>query len=185
MLFSRRSILAILCWTCGSSPSGSSLEGRIPCAAGSRTSWPTSCLCSLGFILVPDCRKRYSIFYDPRCCYRFLGSFSSRSMVPKMILRLGFVDLVDHTASSILARRVALPELSEPSGGAHPEFSYIPLSQCKLQAVRLYRTTACDRVWWNCRPLSWASFKLHQTTVVWRRFQSILVWRDPWFRQIA
>ena len=56
-------------------------------------------------------------------------------MVPKMILRLGFVDLVDHIASSILARRVALPELSEPSGGAHPVFSYIPLSQCKLQAV--------------------------------------------------
>ena len=56
-------------------------------------------------------------------------------MVPKMILRLGFVDLVDHIASSILARRVALPEFCEPSGGAHPKFSYIPLSQCKLQAV--------------------------------------------------
>ena len=46
---------------------------------------------------------------------------------------LGFVDLVYHFANSILARLVALSELSEPSGGAHPEFSYIPL--CKQQAV--------------------------------------------------
>ena len=56
-------------------------------------------------------------------------------MVPKMILLLGFVDLVDHIASSILARLVALLELSAPSGGALPEFSFIPLSFCKLQAV--------------------------------------------------
>ena len=56
-------------------------------------------------------------------------------MVPKMILRLGFVDLVYHLASSILARLVAHSELSEPSGRAHREFSYIPLSQCKLQAM--------------------------------------------------
>ena len=56
-------------------------------------------------------------------------------MVPKMILRLGFVDLVDHIASSILVRHVAFSELSAPSGRAHPEFSYIPLSQCKLQAA--------------------------------------------------
>ena len=41
-------------------------------------------------------------------------------MVFKMILLLGFVDLVDHIASSILARLVALSELSAPSGGAHP-----------------------------------------------------------------
>ena len=50
-----------------------------------------------------------------------------------MILRLGFVDLVDHIASSILVRHVAFSEFSAPSGGAHPGFSYIPLSQCKLQ----------------------------------------------------
>ena len=56
-------------------------------------------------------------------------------MVPKMILRLGFVDLVDHIVSSILVRHVALSELSEPSGRAHPVSSYIPLSQCKLQVV--------------------------------------------------
>ena len=30
---------------------------------------------------------------------------------------------------------MALSELSEPSGRAHPEFSYIPSSQCKLQVV--------------------------------------------------
>ena len=56
-------------------------------------------------------------------------------MVPKMILRLGFLDLVDHVASLILGRLVAFSELSAPSGGAPPEFSYIPFSQCKLQAV--------------------------------------------------
>ena len=56
-------------------------------------------------------------------------------MVPKMILRLGFVDLVDHIASSILVRHVALSELTELFGGAHPVSSYIPLSQCKLQVV--------------------------------------------------
>ena len=56
-------------------------------------------------------------------------------MAPKMILLLGFVDLVDHIATSTLARIVVLSELSEFSGRAHPSFSYIPLSQCKLQAV--------------------------------------------------
>ena len=72
-------------------------------------------------------------------CILLLVTFSDRSMVPKMvpkmILRLGFVDLADHIASSILARLVALSELSEPSGRVHPEFSYMPLSQCKLQVV--------------------------------------------------
>ena len=67
-------------------------------------------------------------------------------MVPKMILRLGFADLTDHISSSILARLVALLESSEPSGRAHPKFSYVQLSQCKLQAV-LWRAVACDRVW--------------------------------------
>ena len=95
-------------------------------------------------------------------------------MVPKMILRLGFVDLVNHVASSILARRVALPGLSEPSGGAHPEFSYVPLSQCKLQTVccteRLHVTVSGE-----IADLSlWASIKLHQNTVVRRRFQVFL-----------
>ena len=52
-----------------------------------------------------------------------------------MILRLRFVDLVDHIASSILVQHVVLSEFSEPSGRAHPEFSYIPLSQRKLGAV--------------------------------------------------
>ena len=79
-------------------------------------------------ILLLDCRKRYSRFCNPLCCYRFLRNFSNRSMVPKMILRLGFVNLVDHIAGSILVRHVAFSELSAPSGRAHPEFSHIPLS---------------------------------------------------------
>ena len=62
-------------------------------------------------------------------------NFFNRLMVPMMILRLGFVDPVDHIASSISARHVARPELSELSGRAHPVFSYVPLSQIKLQAV--------------------------------------------------
>ena len=86
------------------------------------------------------------IFCDPRCCYRFPRNFSSRLMVPKMILRLDFADLTDHTSSSILARLVALLEFSENSGRAHPKFSYVQLSQCKLHAV-LWRAVACDRVW--------------------------------------
>ena len=49
-------------------------------------------------ILLLDCRKRQvlRLFCDPRCCYRFPRNFSSRLLVPKKILRLGFVDLADH-----------------------------------------------------------------------------------------
>ena len=40
-------------------------------------------------------------FCNPRCCYKFPRNSSDRLMGPKMILRLGFVDLVHHIASSI------------------------------------------------------------------------------------
>ena len=86
-------------------------------------------------VLLLDCRKELQNCCDPRYCYRFLRNFSNRSMVPKMILLLGFVDLADHIASSFVARLVALSELSAPSGRAHPEFSFIPVSQNKLQAM--------------------------------------------------
>ena len=87
-------------------------------------------------ILVLDCTKRYSSCSVIHSVVTdFTVNFSNRSMVPKMILRLGFVDLVDHIASSISARLVTLSESSELPGRAHPEFSYIPLSQCTLQAV--------------------------------------------------
>ena len=86
-------------------------------------------------VLLLDCRKRYSRYSVIQCCYRFHRNFSNRSMVPKMILRLGFVDLVDRIASAFFARIVVLSELSEPSGGAHPVSSSIPLSQCKPQVV--------------------------------------------------
>ena len=52
-----------------------------------------------------------------------------------MILRLGLVDLVDRCANSLGVQPVAFSESSAPSGRAHPVFSYIPLAQCKLQAV--------------------------------------------------
>ena len=52
--------------------------------------------------LLLDCRKRYSRkFCNPRCCYKFPRNSSNRLMVPKMILRLDFVNLVDRIASSI------------------------------------------------------------------------------------
>ena len=125
----------------------------------------------------------FQIFCVPTCCYRFHGNFSSRSMIPKMIFHLGFVDLVDHVASSISARHVVLSELSQFFGTAHPRFSYIPLSQCKQQECcgeRLHVTVfgkiaslSLDRAP-NC-------INIHFL----RAFPSILVWRDPWFRQIA
>ena len=65
-------------------------------------------------------KKVLQLFCGPWCCYRFPRNFSSHLMVPKMILRLGFVDLADHIAISILTRLVALSELSEPSGRARP-----------------------------------------------------------------
>ena len=41
------------------------------------------------------------LFCGSRCCYKFLRRCSSHLMVPKMILRFGFVDLADRSASSI------------------------------------------------------------------------------------
>ena len=87
-------------------------------------------------ILLLDCRKRcssYSMVHG--VVTDFTVTFSNRWMVPKMILRFGFVDFVDYSVSLILARLVALSEFSVLSGRAHQQFSYIPLSQCKLQAV--------------------------------------------------
>ena len=131
----RRFIPSIICGTCWSSPSVSSPEWTILHSCGSRTSRSTSWPCSRVLYSAARLQKEVlQVFCDPRCCYRFPRNFSNRLMVPKMILRLGFVDL-DHIASSILPRLVALSELSEPSGRAHPEFSYIPFSHCALQAV--------------------------------------------------
>ena len=144
----RRSSLAILCWTCWSSASGSSPEWMILYALWF-SNFSINHLTLFSRVVfccsTAERGKVPQIFCDPRCCYRFHRYYSNRSMVPKMILRLGFVDLVDHIASSILARLVALSELSEPYGRAHPEFTYIPLSQCKLQAV------CCrERLQWPC-----------------------------------
>ena len=82
-----------------------------------------------------------------------------------MILRLGFVDLVYRVASSILARLVALSEFSEPSGRAHPVFSYVPLSQCKLPAVYCRERQHVTELGKHCRHLFWASFKFHPNTL--------------------
>ena len=139
--------------------------------------------CILLFELSEECTAR--IFCCQRRCSRFLRNSSIRLVGPKTILRLGVEDLVHHISSSILVRHVALSELSEPSGGAHPVSSYIPLSQCKLQVSVLWRTTACDR-----RLVKIASPSLEQAsnctkiqTVFWKTFPSILARRDPWFRQ--
>ena len=83
-------------------------------------------------MLYSACRLQKEVlqkFCNPRCCYKFPSDSSNQLMGPKMILLLGFVDLVDHIASSIGVPLVVLLELSEPFGVALPEFSYIPLSQ--------------------------------------------------------
>ena len=71
-------------------------------------------------ILRLDCRKRYSGYSVVHGAVTSLHNCSSHLMVPKMILRLDFVDLADHITSSILTRLGALSESSVPSGGAHP-----------------------------------------------------------------
>ena len=83
-------------------------------ACGSRTSRSTSGLCSRVWFSAARLQKEVlQVFFDLQCCYRFPYNFSNRSMVPKMILRLGFVDLVDHLASSILVRRSSANLLAE------------------------------------------------------------------------
>ena len=69
-------------------------------------------------------------------------------MVPKMILRLGFVDLVDHIASSILTRLVAFLELPDTfCDGAHPEIFIHTAFSMQAAGCVLQSTTACDCVW--------------------------------------
>ena len=88
-------------------------------------------------ILLLDCRKRCSRCSVTHCVVAsFNNEFSNRLMVPMMILRLGFEDLADQIASSLLSTtRGTLGVNANLLTGAHPGFSYIPLSQCKLQAV--------------------------------------------------
>ena len=100
---------------CWSSSSGSNPEWMNLYVCGSRTSQLTFWLCSLVLHSASRLRKEVLLICcDPRCCYRFRRNFSNRSTVPKKILLPGFVDLVDHIASSNLARLVTFSELSEP-----------------------------------------------------------------------
>ena len=62
------------------------------------------------------------------CGYKFLRDSSGRLMVPNMILLLGFVDLVDHAASSISTQLVTFSSVFARTRG----FFYMSLSQCKL-----------------------------------------------------
>ena len=109
------------------------LRRKIPCAGGSRTSRSTSWTCFQDVYLAVRLLK---VVCQDSCsqrrCYKCLRNSSNRSMVPKMILILGFLILWTMLWVRFLTRLAALSELSEPSGRAHPEFSYIPLSQCKL-----------------------------------------------------
>ena len=102
-----------------------------------------------------------------------------------MILLLGIVDLADHVANSILARLVALAELSEPSGRAPPVSSHFPLSLCKLQELccgdRLHATLFGKIASLSLERAS----NCTQILFFLKAFPSILVWRDPWFRQVA
>ena len=102
-----------------------------------------------------------------------------------MILLLGFVDLIDRIANSIWVQPVAILESSEPSSRAHPECSYIPLSQCKLQAVRVVENDCM----WPClvklQAFLLSELQIAQKYCILKAFLSILVWLDPWFRKIA
>ena len=125
-------------------------------------------------ILLLDCRKRYSRYYVIHgvvTSFPVTASWLCRSCWPNCEFNfsttrvtLGVKRTFWQTSSCVFI---------------HTAFSM--QAACSV----LYRTTACDRVWWTCKPFSWASFKLHQNTVFWRTFPSILVWCDPWFRQIA
>ena len=100
------------------------LEEGFLMLVGSRTSRSTSWPCS--HVLYPAARLQKEVhqkFCNPRCCRKFHRNSSNRLTVPKMILRLGFVDLGDRVASSIWVQPLALSELSEPSGRAPPLFS--------------------------------------------------------------
>ena len=76
-------------------------------------------------------------------------------------------------------------ELNELSGGGHPEFSHMQLSQCKLQEV------CCEERMHVTEFGKIASFfllcelQIVPTYLILKWFPSILVWRDPWFRKIA
>ena len=109
----RRSIPAILSWTCWSSASGSSPEGRIPCAGGSRTSRST--FRPRFHVLYPAVRLSKGVcqeFCSQRRCSKFRCNSSIRWVGHKMILRLGLVDLVDRCAKSLWVQPVAILELS-------------------------------------------------------------------------
>ena len=96
------------------------------------TSWPC-----FG-VLYPAVRLSKGVcqeFCSQRRCSEFPCNSSFRWVGPKMILRLGLVDLVDHCANSLWEQPVAIMELTVLSGRAPPSFSYVPLSQCKRRAV--------------------------------------------------
>ena len=83
----------------------------IPYVCGSRTSRSTSRPCSR--VLYPAARLQKEVLQiscNPRCCHKFPCNFLNRLMVPKMILRLAFVDFVCHIASPISVRHVVLSE---------------------------------------------------------------------------
>ena len=80
---------------------------------------------------------------------------------------------------------MVLSELSDPSGRAHPQFSYIPLSQCKPQAVccreRLH-VTVFGKIAINSLG---RELQIAPKYSILKAFPSILVEHDPWFCQIA
>ena len=124
------------CWTCWSPSSAWSLEGRILCSGGSRTSRSSFWLCFYDVYLAVQLQKEvHQEFCNPRCCARFLMAILIRLVGHRMFLRPVLVDLVDQFSSSILIQPAVLSESSVPFGIAHPSSSFIPLSLCKQLVV--------------------------------------------------
>ena len=106
-------------------------------------------------------------------------------MGPKMILLLGFMDLVDRITSSLWVQPVVLLKASEPFGRAPPVFSYTPLSQRKLQVVcsreRLHVTVFVKKM----QAFLSSELQIAPIFSILTASPSILVWSDSWFCWIA
>ena len=132
-------------------------------------------------ILLLNCRYKYASYsLNLGVLTDFPHNFSYRLTVPKMILRLGFVDLGDYIRCSILARLVTLSEFGELFFAELLLRLHTYRFLCKLQEVncgeRIHLTVSGKIAGQASNP---------NKILYLEAFPSILVWLDPWFRKIA
>ena len=76
-------------------------------------------------------------------------------------------------------------ESSEPYGRTPPVFTYIPLSQCKLQVMccreRLHVTSFGKKM----QAFLLSELQIAPKCCILKAFPGILVWSDSWFLQVA